>query len=124
MFALSSAQAENESRLSIGFTGSVYQDVTNTDIRAAVSVLIRKVAWQHFDKAESRFYETLSEMAADLKSRKVDVLAMPSEEFIELRSQVPLTPILVTASDKGTILSVAKSDFKLLAALVPAEMPP
>ncbi|MGD0844632.1 MAG: PhnD/SsuA/transferrin family substrate-binding protein [Geobacteraceae bacterium] len=94
--------AEDNSRLRIGFTGSAFQDVTNTDMRAAVSVLIQKVAWKHFGKGETRFYDTLSEMAADLKNRKIDVLATPVEEFMELRKQLPLDPLLITASDNGT----------------------
>lgn len=96
------AHAEENSRLRIGFTGSAFQDITNTDIRAAVSVLIQKVAWKHFGKGEARFYETLSEMATDLKNRKIEVLATPVEEFMELRKQAPIVPILVTASDNGT----------------------
>jgi ABC-type phosphate/phosphonate transport system substrate-binding protein len=94
--------AEDNSRLRIGFTGSAFQDVTNTDMRAAVSVLIQKVAWKHFRKGETRFYDTLSEMAADLKNRKIDVLATPVEEFMELRKQIPIDPLLITASDNGT----------------------
>ena len=96
------ADAEDNSRLRIGFTGSAFQDVTNTDIKAAVSVLIRKVAWKHFGKAESRFYETLSEMAADLKNRKIDILAMPVEEFMELRKQLPIDPLLISSAENGT----------------------
>jgi ABC-type phosphate/phosphonate transport system substrate-binding protein len=41
-------------------------------------------------------------MAADLKNRKIDVLATPVEEFMELRKQLPLDPLLITASDNGS----------------------
>jgi len=102
IFPVAGAAAEDSTRLRIGFTGSVFQDVTNTDIRAAVSVLIQKVAWKHFGKAESHFYETLSEMATDLKNRKIEVLATPVEEFMELRKQVPIDPLLISSADKGT----------------------
>jgi ABC-type phosphate/phosphonate transport system substrate-binding protein len=94
--------AEDGSRLRIGFTGSAFQDVTNTDIKAAVSVLIQKVAWKHFGKGESRFYETLPEMAADLKDRNIEVLATPVEEFMELRKHLPIDPLLISSSDNGT----------------------
>ena len=96
------AGAEDGSKLRIGFTGSAFQDVTNTDIKAAVSVLIQKVAWQHFGKGESRFYETLSEMTMDLKNRKIDVLATPVEEYMEMKKHLPLDPLLVTSSDNGS----------------------
>jgi ABC-type phosphate/phosphonate transport system substrate-binding protein len=96
------ADAEDNSMLRIGYTGSAFQDVTNTDMRAAVSVLIQKVAWQHFGKGETRFYDTLSEMAADLKNRKIDVLATPVEEYIELKKQIPIEPLLISSADNGT----------------------
>jgi ABC-type phosphate/phosphonate transport system substrate-binding protein len=110
------ADAEDNSRLRIGFTGSAFQDVTNTDMRAAVSVLIQKVAWQHFGKGETRFYDTLSEMAADLKNRKIDVLATPVEEYIELKKQIPIDPLLITASDNGTeteLLLLVRKDSRI-----------
>ena len=99
---VSCAGAEDSSRLRIGFTGSAFQDVSNTDIRAAVSVLIQKVAWQHFGKGESRFYDTLSEMTMDFKNRKIDVLATPVEEYMEMKKHLPLDPLLMTASDNGS----------------------
>jgi phosphonate transport system substrate-binding protein len=102
IFPITCAKAEDNSRLRIGFTGSAFQDVSNTDIKAAVSVLIQKVAWQHFGKAESRFYETLPEMVMDLKNRKIDVLATPVEEYMEMKKQLPLDPLLITSSDNGS----------------------
>lgn len=100
------ACADAGSKLRIGFTGSAFQDVTNTDIKAAVSVLIQKVAWQHFGKGESSFYETLPEMATDLKNRKINVLATPVEEYMELRKKLPIEPLLITASDNGSELEL------------------
>ena len=102
IFPVLCAGAEDGSKLRIGFTGSVFQDVSNSDIKAAVSVLIQKVAWKHFGKGESHFYETLSDMATDLKNRKIEVFATPVEEFMELRKHLPIEPLLITASDNGT----------------------
>jgi len=102
IFPVTCADAEDNSRLRIGFTGSAFQDVTNTDIKAAVSVLIRKVAWKHFGKAESRFYDTLPEMATDLKNRKIEILATPVEEYMELKKEIPIEPLLISSTDKGT----------------------
>jgi len=103
---VSSADAEDNSSLKIGFTASVYQDVSNTDIKAAVSVLIKKVVWKHFEKAESRFYDTLSEMATDLKNRKIDILATPVEEYMELRKQLPIDPLLISSAENGTEMEI------------------
>jgi ABC-type phosphate/phosphonate transport system substrate-binding protein len=100
------ANAEDNSRLRIGFTGSVFQDVSNTDIKAAVSVLIQKVAWQHFGRGESHFYETLSEMATDMKTRKIEVFATPVEEYMELKKHVPLDPLLISSAKNGTEMEI------------------
>jgi ABC-type phosphate/phosphonate transport system substrate-binding protein len=94
--------AKESSSLTIGFTGSAFQDVTNIDIKAAVSVLIQKVAFKYFDKAESHFYEHLPEMADDMKRGKIQVLATPVEEFMELKRLVPIDPILATTSSSGS----------------------
>jgi ABC-type phosphate/phosphonate transport system substrate-binding protein len=102
IFPVACADAEDNSRLRIGFTGSAFQDVSNTDIKAAVSVLIQKVVWKHFGKGESHFYETLPEMVADLKNRKIEVLATPVEEYMEMKKQLPLDPLLITSSDNGS----------------------
>jgi phosphonate transport system substrate-binding protein len=86
----------------IGFTGSAFQDVTNTDIKAAVSVLMQKIAFRHFDRGEAKFYESLPEMAADLKTGKIQAMGLPVEEFMELRKMAPLEPLLVTSSTGGS----------------------
>lgn len=91
--------AGSEFRLSMGYTASSYQNVTNKDINAAVSVLLQKIAWKHFGKGESRYYDNLSEMASDLKKGKIQAICSPAEEFMKLRSHVPIDPILVTTSD-------------------------
>jgi phosphonate transport system substrate-binding protein len=96
------ADAREPSRLIIGFTGSAFQEVTNTDIKAAVSVLMQKAAFKHFDRGEARFYENLAEMAADLKSGRIQALGLPVEEFVEIKKMAPLDPLLVTSSTGGS----------------------
>ncbi|MRR06457.1 MAG: hypothetical protein EG828_05860 [Deltaproteobacteria bacterium] len=88
-------------RLSLGYTGSAYQETTNKDINTAVSVLIKKIAWKYFDKSDAQYFETVSEMATALKSGKVQVLCGPPEEFMVLKNRAPVDPILITASSSG-----------------------
>jgi len=99
---ISVTDASAPSHLTIGFTGSAFQDVSNTDIKAAVSMLIQKVAFKYFDKAESHYYENLTNMVADMRNGKVQVFTTPVEEFMELRKMIPLDPILATSSANGT----------------------
>lgn len=100
-FRAESVHAVENNHLSIGYTGAAYQDVSNTDIKASVNVLINKVALKHFGRGDTRFYDSLSDMAADLKSGKIQVLAMPIEEFMAVRNRIPIDPILVTISENG-----------------------
>jgi ABC-type phosphate/phosphonate transport system substrate-binding protein len=93
--------AGEEFHLSLGYTGNAYQETTNSDIKAAVSILIQKVAWKNFGKSEAKFYDTIHEMAAALNSGKVQVLCGPPEEFMELKNRAPVDPILSTASSSG-----------------------
>ncbi|NVN89657.1 MAG: PhnD/SsuA/transferrin family substrate-binding protein [Desulfuromonadales bacterium] len=98
---VSSACAEDLNSLRMGYTGSIYLDVVNTDIRAAVSVLVKKIVLKNFSKGEPRIYDTLGEMATDLKNGKLDAVGMPPDEFMELRKRVPIDPILITTPNNG-----------------------
>lgn len=93
--------AGEESRLRLGYTGSAFQDSKSNDIKAAVSVLIRKIAWKYFGKSEAKYYDNISEMAAALKSGKVQVLCGPAEEYMGFRNIAPVEPILITSSSSG-----------------------
>ena len=93
--------SEEAFHLRMGYTGSVSQESTSNDIKAGVSVLIRKIAWKYFGKSEAQYYDNTSEMAAALKSGKVQVLCGPPEEFMDLRNRAPLDPILITTSSSS-----------------------
>lgn len=90
--------AGEETRLSLGYTGSAFQDSNSNDVKAAVSVLIRKIAWKYFGKSEANYYENSSEMVTALKSGKVQVLCGPAEEYMGFRNLAPVEPILMTSS--------------------------
>ena len=98
--AVETAAAETF-RLSLGYTGTAYQETTNQDIKVAVRLLIQKVALKYFGKSEANYYENIPKMAEALKSGKVQVLCGPPEEFMELRNRAPLDPILITSSSTG-----------------------
>jgi ABC-type phosphate/phosphonate transport system substrate-binding protein len=95
------SHAEDDFHFSLGYTGSAYLETTNKDIKAAVSVLIQKITWKSFDKSEAQYYDNISEMAAALKSGKIQVMCGAPEEFMKLRALTPLDPILITASGSG-----------------------
>ena len=98
--ALESAAAETF-HLTLGYTGTAYQETTNQDIKVAVRLLIQKVALKYFGKSEATYYDSIPEMAAALNSGKVQVLCGPPEEFMDLRNRAPVDPILITSSSNG-----------------------
>ena len=95
------SHAEEDFHFSLGYTGSAYLETTNKDIKAAVSVLIQKIAWKSFGKSEAQYYDNISEMSAALKSGKIQVMCGSPEEFMKLRALSPLDPILITSSGSG-----------------------
>lgn len=93
--------ATSDFHLRIGYTGWAYPDVYNKDVNAAVSVLTRRIIWGRIGKGESRYYGSLWEMERDFMDRKVQVLSMPAEAFMELRNRISVDPVLVSSTDRG-----------------------
>jgi len=91
------ADAEEISNLIIGYTGSVFQSVPSSDVKASVRFLLQNVAWTNFSKSEAQFYDSLSDMATGLKDGKLTALGLPPEEYI-LRKMAPIEPLLITAT--------------------------
>jgi ABC-type phosphate/phosphonate transport system substrate-binding protein len=87
--------------LRMGYVGDVYPDMDNRDVNAAVSVLARRIVWEKIGKGEARYYDSIWEMERDFRDRKVQVLAMPIEAFMELRNRLPIEPMLVSTTDRG-----------------------
>jgi len=101
-FVLTVQKAEGEeTHLRLGYTGSAFQDSKSNDIKAAVSVLIRKIAWKYFGKSEAQYFDNSLEMVAALKNGKVQVLCGPAEEYMGFRNLAPVEPILVTSSSSN-----------------------
>lgn len=93
--------AGSDITLQMGYTGKTYPDVNNKDVKAAVSVLTRKIAWQKIGKGNARYYDDIREMERDFRERKVQVLALPVETFLEIRNRIPVDPVLVSTTDRG-----------------------
>ncbi|TLN03053.1 phosphate/phosphite/phosphonate ABC transporter substrate-binding protein, partial [bacterium] len=93
--------AAEDFKLSIGYIGNTYPNTSSKDIQAAVSVLIKKVAWEYFGRSEARYYDSADKMAADIKNGTIQVACLSSEEYLKLRSQARIEPILMTVGDHG-----------------------
>jgi phosphonate transport system substrate-binding protein len=93
--------AAQDFHLSIGYISNAYPGMTSKDIKAAISVLMKKIALEYFGKSEARHYDSIAEMASDLRNGTIQAACLPPEEYMDLRSRVPIEPILTTASDNG-----------------------
>jgi phosphonate transport system substrate-binding protein len=88
-------------KLTMGYIGNTYPNTSSKDVKAAVSVLIKKVAWEYFGRSEARYYDSADEMAADIRKGTIQVACLSSEEYLKLRSQSQIEPILMTVGAHG-----------------------
>jgi ABC-type phosphate/phosphonate transport system substrate-binding protein len=93
--------AAGDFHLRMGYAGEVYPEVNNKDVNAAVSVLTQRIVWKKIGKGDARYYDDIREMERDFKERKVQVLALPVEAFLEIRNHIPIDPVLVSTTDRG-----------------------
>ncbi|HTP65811.1 MAG TPA: PhnD/SsuA/transferrin family substrate-binding protein [Geobacteraceae bacterium] len=84
----------------VGFSSRAFIHVPTEDIKVAIRMLAQKVASKTTGSADSIIYESTRDIERDIKTRKVDVLALMPDEFIYLSNRVPLEPVVVTAFDK------------------------
>lgn len=87
--------------LLIGFSSKAFISAPREDIRIAVQVLSKKVARKTVGSAESKVYDSTIDMEKDLKSRKLDVVALTPEEYMYLRDRTPLEAVMSTVSGKS-----------------------
>jgi ABC-type phosphate/phosphonate transport system substrate-binding protein len=105
--------ADERFQLRMGYMGSVYQEMTNSDIKAAVSVLIKKIAWKNFGKSEARYFDSITDLAKSIKAGTVQVACLPPEQYMDLKERCPIEPLLVTttsSSDETELLLLVRKD--------------
>lgn len=97
-------RGEDESRaelvaLTVGFSDKVFYDVSVTEARAATKIWIKKLIESINQKVEDPGAKTivfhdLPSIARALRAREADLLILVPLEYLELRKEVPLEPIL------------------------------
>jgi ABC-type phosphate/phosphonate transport system substrate-binding protein len=90
-----------QTQLKIGFSSRTFVNAPQEDVRVAANILVQKVARRTVSSAQSRIYETSTEMARDLKVKELDVIALTPEDFLDLSSRAPIDPVMVTAGERG-----------------------
>ena len=82
--------------LSIGFSSKAFVNVPKGDMKIAVQVLSKRVARKIFGSVESRIYDSPAEIENDLRSKKLDAIALTPDDFFNLRTHVPLEAAAIT----------------------------
>lgn len=103
--------------LNIGFSSHAFVNVPKEDIRVAVCILAKKVARKASGSAESRVYDSTSEMERDLRNHKLDIIALTPDDFLDIKNRIPLDPVMMTATEKGyevDLLLLVRKDSHLL----------
>jgi ABC-type phosphate/phosphonate transport system substrate-binding protein len=102
----------NSFHLSIGFSTRGHPNANLEDARAAVNLLTRKIVGRNSWTGESHSYDSLTEMERDIRDKKVQLLGLQADEYLELRKKIPIDPIMVTIGDRnfelGLLLLVRK----------------
>lgn len=84
--------------LRIGFSRTAFVSVPKDDIKIAVQLLSQKLARKSQVMAESRVYESTIDIERELKSKKVDLVILGSDEFIRIRGHAHLEPVMTTVA--------------------------
>lgn len=87
--------------VSIGFSSKAFVNAPREDLKIALRLLSQRVARKTVGSAEARIYDAPDEISRDLRAKRLDVVALTPEDFLDIGSRIPLEPIMVTSSDKG-----------------------
>jgi len=101
MWHASCAAETGKFHVNIGFSTKAFVNVPREDIRVAVRILSQKVARKTVGSANSQIYDSLLDIERDLKSKKLDAVALTPDDFLTLRPRIPLDPVMVTTTSKG-----------------------
>lgn len=96
-----SAAGPAEFHLSMGYSNRGVFNANRQDARAALAVLTRKIVQNNSWTGESHVYDTLDEMERDVREKRVHLLGILPDEYLELKKKVPLDPIAAAQGEKG-----------------------
>jgi ABC-type phosphate/phosphonate transport system substrate-binding protein len=85
----------------IGYSFRVFVDVDMDDARVVTKLWSDMIVRKRGGKAETKIYSDLSGMETDMKAKKVDLVVLVSNEFVELRNRAPIEPLMVSARSEA-----------------------
>jgi ABC-type phosphate/phosphonate transport system substrate-binding protein len=88
----------------VGYSAGLFYDVDINDARAATQVWVgaftRKMG--EVSRVETLIFDDMPSIIEALEAKEVDLMILPSIEYLEIRRQVPVVPLAVSAR-QGTI---------------------
>jgi ABC-type phosphate/phosphonate transport system substrate-binding protein len=83
----------------IGYSASAFVDVDMNDAQALTSKLSAFLVRKKGGTAETKIYATLNDLDRDLKSKKIDLIVLVANEFVELKNRAFLEPLFVSVRE-------------------------
>ncbi len=102
------SRAENseasQEPITLGFSNKFLNDVNRADAQVALELWIREISKNLGIKAHPKplVFDNLPEMMAALKNGGIDLIALSTLDYLNIRNTVPLEPALVGDKGKST----------------------
>ena len=89
-------------RISIGYSSSLFVGVDRKDAQAAIDMWMIELARTAGLEAKitATIYDDLEQIAAVIRQRTIDFVAMTTLDFLRIKNQVPIEPVLI-ATNRG-----------------------
>ncbi|MDP6779179.1 MAG: PhnD/SsuA/transferrin family substrate-binding protein [Candidatus Latescibacteria bacterium] len=97
------ADTELSGVLEVGYTRAMFKGVDVADAGAALRVWVKRIIERTGEEAgsETVVLEDAAHVVHAVRDREVDIVTMLTEEYLQVRDQVGLTPLAVTAHGDG-----------------------
>ena len=102
MLATTDSKAAQEDKdepntLHEGYSASIFVDVDRNDAQAVTDLWCNIISRKKGLVAKTKIYDKLSDLEKDLKLKKVDLVAMVSNEFVELKNRLLMDPLFISS---------------------------
>ena len=86
-----------------GFSASIFVDVDRNDAQAVTDLWCNIISRKKGLVAKTKIYDKLSDLEKDLKLKKIDLVAMVSNEFVELKNRRLWIRCIYLPATEGTV---------------------
>jgi len=105
--------SKTQGNITVGYSAMTFVNIDMNDAQAAAKLWTETIAKKAHLTAQSSVYADLPMMEQELKSRKIDIAILVSNEYLDLSQRVALEPLAEAADDRGTseeVLLIVRKD--------------